>query len=234
MTTRRSTCAVVTAAMLMVLVVIAGCSGNSSKRRVPTGLGLVVGRSHHLADLHGPGIDMPRGSMMSLSIGKHYELTIKAADWDTIVATSHVRVLVGVEFAPNWNTKDYTYTTRNRFQYLANVISQHYDGINFEPLSIAPGISKDHVVEDAALYNPTYKVAKLSGLKITIINRLVNKVEASKTFYSKPIIIPGRTVYYAHLIFPSHSLGPVRNGVIMTTTNFHYSHFVPCRQQVCS
>lgn len=224
-------------------IVIAACSGqpvqstaSGSPFQSNAPASLVVGRSAKPADITAPGIQMPNGSIFTVSLGK-YVLTIKASDWNTIVGTSQVRVLVGVEFAPDWNTKDYTYTTRNRFQYLADEISLHYHGTNFEPLSIAPGVSNGVVVEDAALYNPTYEVSKLSGLKVTIINSFVRRVVATGIFYAKPesaIIIPGRTVYFARLIFSSHSLGPAHSGMISITTNFHYDNFAPCPGQVCS
>jgi hypothetical protein len=197
---------------------------------------LVTGRAAKPSDVNAPGIQMPKGSTFSLTIAD-YDLVIKASDWNTIVGASQVLVLVGVEFAPDWNTKDYTYTTRNRFQYLADEIARHYHSENFEPLAIAPGVSNGAVVEDVALYNPTSKASRLSGLKVTIINKTSNEAVASATFYNKSgtsIVIPGRTIYFDHLTFSAHSLGVAANGVFSTTTQFHYSSFVPCSGQVCS
>lgn len=88
-------------------------------------------------------------STFSVSIG-NYNLIITANDWNTIIGSSHVANLVGVQFAPDFNTTDNT--TRNRFQYLADEIFQHYGDTVFEPLSIVAAVSGGDLVDDAALY----------------------------------------------------------------------------------
>lgn len=209
---------------------------SASPTQTGTSISLVTGRSAKPAETDAPGIQIPNGSSFSLSIGD-YNLTITAADWNTIVGASQVTDLVGVEFAPDFNHTESV--TRNRFQYLADEISEHYNGSNFEPLSIVEGVSNGAVVDDAALYNPTDQVGKLSGLTVSITNNLSTTTVASGTFYGTPgsaIVIPARTIYFARLTFSSSSLGATQNGKVSVSVNFHYDQiaFKPCPGQVCS
>jgi hypothetical protein len=211
-----------------------GPSRSASPTQTNTSLSLVTGRSAKPTDVDAPGIQVPNGAAFTVSIG-NYNLTIAATDWNTIIGSSQVADLVGVQFAPDFNaTED---VTRNRFQYLADKISQHYNGVSFEPLSLVSGVSNDAVVDDAALYNPADQVGKLSGLTVTMTNQLSTTTVASGTFYSTPssaIVIPARTIYFARLTFSSSSLGPSRNNQRVITVNFHFDQFKPCPGQVCS
>lgn len=214
----------------------AGPTHSASPTQTGTAVSLVTGRAAKPAEIDAPGIQIPSGSSFSLSIG-NYTLTVTAADWNTIVDASQVAPLVGVEFAPDFNHTEVV--TRNRFQYLADRIFEHYNGSNFEPLSIVEGVSSGAVIDDAALYNPTDQVGKLSGLTVSITNSLSRTTVASGTFYETPssaIVIPAKTIYFARLTFSSSSLGPSRNGKISVSVNFHYNQikFKPCPGQVCS
>lgn len=215
----------------------AGPTAPASTTQTGTATQLVVGRSSKPADVGAPGIQMPSGSTFSVSIGS-YNLVIKASDWNTIVSSSQVANLIGVEFAPDFNTTDNT--TRNRFQYLADEISQHYTGTHFEPLSIVASVSNSALVDDAALYNATDQVGKLSGLMVTVTNNTSGGIVASGTFYGTPasaVIISARTVYFVRLTFSSASIGPANNGMNNYTVSFHWSQFgqfAPCPGQVCS
>ncbi len=227
--------------VLLLAAAIASCGGQPSEPTPPasttqtgTAIPLVSGRSVKPADVKAPGIQMPSGSTFSVSIG-NYNLVITANNWNTIVGSSHVANLVGVQFAPDFNNTDNT--TRNRFQYLADEIFQHYNNTNFEPLSIVAAVSVGAVVDDAALYNATDQVGKLSGLTVTIINDSSSSTVASEIFYGTPgsaIIIPARTIYFARLTFSSTSIGPSRNRMNSYTVHFHYDKFAPCPGQVCS
>lgn len=191
-------------------------------------------RSHTQADFSAPGIQMPTGASFSISIG-NYNLVITAADWNTIVASSQVESLVGAEFAPDFNST--SIVTRNRFQYLADEISLHYDGQTFEPLSVISAVSGGAVVDDVALYNPTEQVSELSGLTDKIVNLTSMTTVASETFYGSPgtaIVIPARTIYFARLVFSADSIGAAQGKVVHTQSQFHYAQFKPCPGQVCS
>ena len=231
-------------AWLMLGFVLAGCSGKPSGTSgpSPTPLApsknqhsqLVTGRSHTLTDIHAAGIQVPPGAVFSLSIGKH-QLTITAADWDTIDATSTIDKLVSVMFSPDFNVTDPT--TRNRFQYLADRISMDYGGQNFESLSIVPGVSTGQFVDIAALFNPANQLGQLSGLRVDVIAKPSLQTIASQDFYATPhsaITIGARTIYFARLTFTGFSgLAPANNDVRNYTINFRYAHFVECPDRVC-
>jgi hypothetical protein len=229
------------AGVLLLVAAIANCGGQPSGPTPPpstkqtgTGVPLVTDRSAKPADVKAPGIQVPSGSTFSVSIGK-YNLVITANAWNTIIGSSHVTDLVGVQFDPDFNATDDT--TRNRFQYLADEISQHYGNTNFEPLSIVAAVSDGAVVDDAAFYNATDQVGQLSGLTVTITNDVSSATVASETFYGTPgsaIIIPARTIYFTRLTFSSTSIGPSHNGMYSYSTQFRYSKFAPCPGQVCS
>jgi hypothetical protein len=214
---------------LTLLTILSACGGqpvqpsqSDAPTRTSTSQRLVVGRSATPTEIDAPGIQVPIGSALAISIGK-YNLIITATDWDTIIGSSQVANLVRVKFAPDFNaTKT---VTRNRFQYLADKISQHYNGTDFEPLSIVSGVSNGTVVDIAALYNASGQTSKITALKVTITNKSSMATVAAGTFYStrgSAITIPGRTIYFTRLRFSSSSLGPTKNGQISTAVHFRY------------
>jgi hypothetical protein len=226
---------------LVLIAVLPACGGQSKQpsQSEPSGHGrtsppLIAGRSAKPTDLDAPGIQIPIGSTLIVSIEK-YNLKITGNDWNTIAGSSRVAKLVGMEFAPDFNATKAV--TRNRFQYLADEISQHYDGTRFEPLSIVSGASNRAVVDIAGLYNPSARASELTALTVTITNNSSKATVASGTFYSPPnsaIVIPARTVYFARLTFSSSSLGPAVNGQRNTTIHFHYKEVALCSGQACS
>lgn len=173
-----------------------------------------------------PGIQvLPPGSF-SLSVGSQ-EIVITSNNWNTIVATSQVHRIVNVAFAPGFNV---TATTQNRFQYLADRIAIDYTNRHiFEPLSLAEGVSAHKLVDIAALFNPTNRAGRLTGLQVNILARPSLRVVASQTFYDtvdSTIIIAPRTIYFARLVFSKSSSLPIAHHKVRSwRVSFQYASF---------
>lgn len=223
----------------MLSVLLAACSSTGSVRgtaghvSVRRGGDLVTGRSLKPTEINAPGIQIPESGRFSFSIG-HYEVVINGSNWDTIAGASHVTNLVGVEFSLGFN---HTGATDNRFQYLADEISLHYAGANFEPLTIVEGVANGQLIDIAALYNPASQVKRLLGLKVTISSKPSGAIVASQTFFATSgaaIIFPAHTVYFVRLAFSRfNGLGRAKGGMRHFVTNFYYSKFTTCRNQIC-
>ena len=116
--------------LLALTLAVAACSGGgpagstarpSQSTAAPMSTALVSGRANSPTDVEAPGVQLRPGKAgFSVQVGSH-NIVIAGNDWDTIVATSKVVPNVDIEFASGFN---WTATTRNRFQYLADLIAK--------------------------------------------------------------------------------------------------------------
>jgi hypothetical protein len=210
---------------------VTACSGGTKPPPpIQVGQTLVTGRSISPADIRAPGIQVPESGQFSFSVGRR-QIVITSSNWNTIIGASTVVSLVGVMFSNNFNTIQ---VTRNRFQYLADLISEYYKFLDFEPLTVVNGISNHQFVDIAALYNPTTQVKKLSGLSVTIVARPSGRPIASEVFFATPasaLVIPGQTIYFDRLTFQvPPNLGASHRSF---TTNFHWASITNCHGDIC-
>lgn len=186
---------------------------------------LVSGRASTPADISAPGIQVPAGGAhFSVQVGSH-EIVITGNDWDTIVATSRVASDVGVEFASGFN---WTATTRNRFQYLADLIAQDESSRDFDPINVITGFKNGTATSDVALYNPGSRAGILTGLKVTIISRPGKTLIGYGDFFEtadSSLFIPAKTIVFARLGYPIITQPKPVNGSWETSTNFYFERF---------
>ena len=225
-----------TAALATLALGVAACTGNGSTTvnkpppsSHPASMApgaLVSGRASVPNDVSAPGIQIPAGRTgFSVQVGNH-EIVITGNDWDTIVASSRVASYVGVEFASGFN---WTATTRNRFQYLADMIAQDENSKDFDPLTIVTGISDKTATSIVALYNPSTKPGTLTGFHVTLISKPGETLVGTGDFFAtadSSMFIPAKTIVFARLTYPVVTQPKPVNGIFQTTTNFHYDSFV--------
>lgn len=188
---------------------------------------LVTKRAAGLTDISAPGIQIPTGNaQLSFSVGSH-DVVITGSDWDTITASSKVAANVGVEFASDFH---WTATTRNRFQYLADLIARDESSTNFDPLSIVTNVKGDTVRSTVALYNSGGRPGTLSGLRITLLSQPGNIEVGTGSFFTtadSALLIPARTIAFDVLSYPLIAQPRVVNKSVSETTDFHYDSFSP-------
>ena len=176
-------------------------------------------------DITAPGIQVPaKNAEISFTVGGQ-EIVITGSDWDTIVASSKVATNVGVEFARGFA---WTATTRNRFQYMADLIARDESAQNFDPLTVVTVPKNDEVISVVALYNPGNKPGTLSGLHLTVISHPGDTVTATGDFFStanSSLPIPAKTIIFATLTCPLTARPKIANGAWNITDDFHYDSF---------
>lgn len=226
-----------TAALAVLALTIAACSSRgstvangSSPSSHPTGATpgtFVSGRANAPTDVSAPGIQIPAGKTgFTVQVGSH-EIAITGNDWDSIVATSKVASDVEIEFASGFN---WTATTRNRFQYLADLIAQDENSKDFDPLTIVTGITGKTATSIVALYNPGGQPGTLTGLHLRLVSQPEETLVGSGDFFAttdSSILIPPKTIVFARLSYPVIAQPKPVNGTIETSTSFHYDSFAP-------
>ena len=223
------------AATLLVLAFSAvACTGKGSTgstaspapvASAPTSAPLVTGRASRPTDVDEPGIQIPAGtSGISVQVGSH-NITVTGNDWDTIVAASKVTPNVGVEFASGFN---WTATTRNRFQYLADLIARDESSHDFDPINVATGFNSKNVISVVALYNPGNHAGTLTGLKLTVISPPTGTLIGSAEFFAtadSSLLIPAKTIIFTRLECPVITQPKLVNGTWEIANHFHYDSF---------
>lgn len=224
------------ACLIALALAVTACAGEGStastthrspSATVPKAAALVSGRSSRPTDVGEPGIQIPAGdSHLSVQVGSH-NIVITGNDWDTIVAASKVAPVVGVQFASGFN---WTATTRNRFQYLADLIARDESSHDFVPITVATSIKDNSVTSTVALYNAGNQAGTLAGLKLTVISRPARTLIGSGEFFAtanSSLLIPARTIIFARLVFPVIGQPKPVNGSWNVTDNFHWDSFSP-------
>lgn len=218
-----------------VTLAIAACAGTGSTKRTappsPSATAarsgpLVTGRASVPTDITAPGVQVPANAQISFGVGSH-EIIITGTNWDTIVASTKVAANVGVEFASGFN---WTTTTRNRFQYMADLIAQDESSKNFDPLALVTSFKNNTVISLVALYNPGEQPGTLSGLHLTVISHPGETAVGSGDFFAtadSSLIIPAKTIIFARLICPLTAQPKVVNHTWHITDDFHYDSFAP-------
>ncbi len=222
--------------LLALALAAAACSGKSStgstatsapSASASTSAALVTGRASTPTDVNEPGIRIPAGNgQFSVQVGSH-EIVVTANDWDTIVAASKVAPNVGVEFASGFS---WTTTTRNRFQYLADLIARDESSHDFDPIAVVTGFKNGTVISIVALYNPGNQAGNLTGLKLKVISRPTRTMVGSAEFFAtadSSLMIPAKTIVFARLYCPVVTQPKAVNGTWEMTDDFHYDSFAP-------
>jgi hypothetical protein len=222
--------------LLTAAFAVAACSGKgstgSTANSAPsvsasTSAALVTGRASTPTDVKAPGIQVPAvNAQFSVQVGSH-EIVVTGNDWDTIVAASKVEPNVGVGFVSgfNWNA-----TTRNRFQYLADLIASDKSSHDFDPITVATGFKNGNVISIVALYNAGDQAGNLTGLKLTVISGPMRTLVGSAEFFAttdSSLMIPAKTIIFARLYCPVTTQPKAVNGVWEITNNFHWDSFAP-------
>ena len=215
---------------------LVGCSeaGKSSARppaakSAQFGPVKVSGRAAKPTDVEVGGIDVVAKDL-EFGAGPT-SVVISHDDWNTIIATSHVPIDVGLMLDPGYNADD---LIRNRFQYLADRISLL--GISkFTMIGIISSPAYGKYMSTVAIYNPTDQVAQISGLSVRISSSPPNITIANDVFYSESrggCLIPAHTIYFAYLAFSRFSPMPPTS----TSISYHLSalNLISCPGQVCA
>lgn len=187
-------------------------------------ISLVTGRAPSPTDTSAPGIQLPHSAQLSVQVGTH-NLVITGNNWNTITATSRVAENVSIAFGDDF---DWTATTRNRFQYLADLIAEYNTVDGFAPMVIDDGVSNGSFVAIAALYDPLKRAGTLTGLIVTVIANPQRTVVAKSAFYAtadSSLVIPGKTIYFVRLTFPSFTSPKSHNGSFNYTNLIHWDTF---------
>lgn len=216
------------------VLAVAACAGSgssgsaappSSSAAVATSGPLVTGRARVPSDITAPGIQVPAATArISFNVGSH-EVVIPGSDWDTIVASTKVAASVGVEFASGFT---WTATTRNRFQYMADMIAHDESSRDFDPLTVVTGFKNDTAISIVALYNPGNQPGMLSGLHLTVISQPGETVIGTGDFFAtadSSLLIPAKTIIFARLSCPLIAQPKLVNGAWEITDHFHYDNF---------
>lgn len=224
------------ASLMALAFVVAACTGKGSTgstttpspsaRASATGA-LVSGRATKPTDIDQPGIKVPAGdAQFSVQVGNH-DIVITGDNWNTIVSTSRVAPDVGVEFASGFN---WTATTRNRFQYLADLIAKDESSHDFDPITVATSIKNTTITSIVALYNAGNQAGTLAALKLTVISRPAGTFVGSGEFFAtanSSLLIPAKTIIFARLVCPVTAQPKPINGAWTVTDKFHYDSFSP-------
>ena len=224
-------------ALAALTLVVAACTGKgsntssapsaSSHAASTAPSALVSGRASVPADVSAPGIQMPAGSAgFTINVSNH-KVAITGRDWDTIVASSKVAPDVGVNFASGFN---WTATTRNRFQYLADLIARADSPQGFDPITIVTAINNKTATSIVALYNPENHSGTLTGLHAKLISQPGDTLVSSGEFFTttdSSVFIPARTIVFTRLVYPLITQPKSVNGHLETTSSFHYDSFAP-------
>lgn len=224
-------------ALAVLTLAVAACTGKGSSATnapsassPPAGTApsaLVSGRASAPADVSAPGIQIPAGNARFTVQVSNHEIVITGSDWDTIVASSKVASDVGVDFASGFN---WTATTRNRFQYLADLIARDDSSQNFDPITIVTAINNKTVISIVALYNPGNHPGTLTGLHVKLISQPGEMLVSSGDFFAttdSSLFIPAKTIVFTRLAYPIITQPKPVNGNLETTTSFHYDSFAP-------
>jgi hypothetical protein len=225
-----------TAYLMALAFVVAACTSKgstgsttrpSSSEGTPTATVLVSGRASKPTNIDEPGIQIPPGNAgFSVQVGSH-NIIITGNNWDTIVATSKVTPDVGIGFASGVK---WTATTRNRFQYLADLIARDESSRDFDPITVATTIDNNTVISMVALYNAGNQSGTLAGLKLTAISQPARTVVGSGDFFAtadSSLLIPAKTIIFARLECPVIAQPKPVNGSWTVRDNFHYDSFSP-------
>lgn len=195
---------------------LAGCSGadrgdsrteDSSAPATSTCApnGLVQHRAAHPVDVRANGLQ-PIGDSFTVPIPNDQQIVLQTCDWNTISNSSSVQRLVGSELDVEFHASD---TTRNRFQYLADLIAQRSNISYLYVAGIAASQQGSQLMLTAYFYNPTPNRLLLSNVAITIRDGSPPlHLLASETFFASSdtaLIVPARTVHFADLPFESFS-----------------------------
>jgi hypothetical protein len=187
----------------------------------------VAGRAPGPVDLNAPGIQITPPNRIPLGIGNEtYE--IPANDWNTITGNSVVPRDVTLTLDPDFNASP---VTRNRFQYLADLIHKHSGG-GFVMYGVAALPDAGNVVTIAAFVNPAAFAVKLTRLDLTVTIGPPATTETRGSFYSAAghnLTIGPNSIYFAYLTSPLiKTLKSVRN----TGFNFHFET-KSCKAPAC-
>jgi hypothetical protein len=188
---------------------------------------LVSGRASTPADLSAPGIQIPAGNARFTVQVSNHKIVITGNDWDTIVASSKVESDVGVDFASGFN---WTATTRNRFQYLADMIARDDSSQNFDPINIVTAFNNKTAISIVALYNPENHPGTLTGLQARLISQPGETLLGSGDFFAttdSSLFIPAKTIVFTRLAYPLITQPKPINGHLETSSSFHYDSFAP-------
>ena len=143
------------------------------------------------------------------------------------MAASKVEPDVGVGFVSGFN---WTATTRNRFQYLADLIARDESSHDFDPITVATGFKNGTVISIVALYNAGNQARNLTGLKLTVISGPTRTLVGSAKFFAttdSSLMIPAKTIIFARLYCPVTTQPKTVNGAWEITNHFHWDNFAP-------
>ncbi len=227
----RSAIVLLTVAFAVTACSAKGPAGNTATSApsvsASTSAALVTGRASTPTDVKAPGIQVPAGNaQFSVQVGSH-KIVITGNDWDTIAAASKVEPNVGVGFVSGFN---WTSTTRNRFQYLADLIASVENSHDFDPITIATGFKNGSVISIVALYNAGKQAGNLTGLKLTVISGPTRTLVGSAEFFAagnSSLMIPAKTIIFARLYCPVTTHPKAVNGAWEITNKFHWDSFAP-------
>lgn len=218
--------AAITIAFCSVFATYAFEHPDSSSPPLSSSQALVSWRAAMPTDIAAPGIQMPAKSQFTIGMGSS-KINITGYDWDTITSASRVLPLIAVRFAPGFNNSP---TTRNRFQYLADLIATRESSNSFDPIGLATGFGGKSVTTIIALYNAGNKAGTLTGLKLRVIAQQSAKLLGSCGFFASSdssLLVPSRTVVFARLVCPMMAQPRVANGAWKVADQFHYDNFAP-------
>jgi len=187
----------------------------------------VANRAPIPTDVSAPGIQILPPNRLPIGIGNEtYE--IPANDWNTITADSAVPRDVTLILDPEFHASP---VTRNRFQYLADIIYKHSKA-GFVMYGIAAVLDGGDVVSIVAIVNPATFAVKLTRLDLTVRVSPPETTLTRGTFYSaagRSVSIGPKSVYFARLTSPL-----IKNVANSRTTTFNF-HFetIKCGTPAC-
>ena len=168
---------------------------------VPTTVVSVSGRATAPVETDAPGIQLVPPNVLSLEIGNE-DITVEADDWNTISGSSSVPGEWNAALDPDMHA---TPTTRNRFQYLADLIGRH-TGPDFTLYSIANIRDGRDVVSVVPIVNPGHTAVRLTRLTMTVTVSPPKVTFTKGTFYAaegQHLVVAPHGIYFARLTTPA-------------------------------
>ena len=182
----------------------------------------VRNRSSSPTQTDAPGIQVKPPNVIPITMGND-SFSITADDWNTITEASNVPHDVVLGLDPDFHASP---TTRNRFQYLADVMFK-YAPPGFDTVGVGAVPVGGNVVTVVALINNDGNASKVTELNTTVTVGPPTTTIGMGSFYTAAdaaLAVAPHSIYFARLTMPLTNTPPTISAPNKTTNwDFHYS-----------
>ncbi len=229
--------------ILTLAVIMTGCSDGGDKSALESVVApppssaagaspppvVVDGRASTAVETDAPGIGFTFGEI-EVTVNGH-EITIPADDWNTISSESAVPHDIGLSLDPEIHASD---TTRNRFQYLADLMVQYASSDKPTPVGVVAADHGPSLVTIVAVINRTTDTYRLGDLTVTVRMDPPMTTVGSVTVFSgvdNGLIVPGENISFLWLELPVQNSPPISSQ--STHYDFKMGEIENCGKSPC-